>query len=759
MDAAVPMDTLDADAANAAAVAAAAGPSGRAAVAVPPPRRERSKRIKRGEKQAEKKKKKEQESERLKAERAERLKAEEAATKAATREAKEAAREARKSARDMRPPQPRAKKGKGTLGQDARPAAVSPVPSPSRLRAQTGTTFAFGWEGDGIIKHGRGGRARSEDSDQGYVSTYYHGFSRKLQRGGTEELFQVGDSVQLYGAEQHADIQLAVLQDMFEDCLGTMWARLNWYYLPTEVPEAALNIAEGGVARGNEIFRSNHLDDVEVSCIQAKIVVRGLTPEEQAAGKPSEDRGAAQRSASAGYVLWRSFDVYKKRVHQIGEEGADSDDEGDSDADGMFSSESESEEEDRGTRDGEWDFAEARNHEAHDKKHSKRPAIQQQRGNHAFMLPTTRVAPSPDARQLSPDGSPLGDMETLSVFARAREVLRPGALPASMPCREREREEVGDFLRQSLQLGGVGRGLYVSGVPGTGKTATVYEVVRSLREEWEANEIPQFRFVEINGMSLPDPAYAFSVLHEEVTGRYCSPQKAADNLDKYWSSYSEQRACTVLLLDEVDLLVTRKQNVLYKLLDWPTYPFARLIVVAIANTMDLPERLLPRLGSRLGLQRVSFKPYDQEDIRKIVAARLGSLAAFNTDAIEICARKVASVSGDVRRALQICRRASEVAEERCNWEVESRVESPDPRSPSADGENKIQVEIEDVLAAVRDMSNKSNQENITELPLHGRLVLCILANQNQRTPPSPPPPQALYYASGAMRLKRAYLGI
>jgi Cdc6-like AAA superfamily ATPase len=29
------------------------------------------------------------------------------------------------------------------------------------------------------------------------------------------------------------------------------------------------------------------------------------------------------------------------------------------------------------------------------------------------------------------------------------------------------------------------------GVPGTGKTATVYEVVRSLREEWKEEEIPQ----------------------------------------------------------------------------------------------------------------------------------------------------------------------------------------------------------------------------------------------------------------------------
>lgn len=124
---------------------------------------------------------------------------------------------------------------------------------------------------------------------------------------------------------------------------------------------------------------------------------------------------------------------------------------------------------------------------------------------------------------------------------------------------------------------------------------------------------------------------------------------------------------------------------------------------------------------------MSFKPYDQEDIRKIVAARLGSLAAFDPDAIELCARKVASVSGDVRRALQICRRASEVAEERCNRESESCVGSP------IQGGTGPLVVMQDVLSAVQDMSNKSNQDSITELPLHGRLVLCILANQNQRT--------------------------
>jgi Cdc6-like AAA superfamily ATPase len=323
----------------------------------------------------------------------------------------------------------------------------------------------------------------------------------------------------------------------------------------------------------------------------------------------------------------------------------------------------------------------------------------------------------------------------LSVFARAREVLRPGALPPTMPCRDDERREITDFLRQALELGGVGRGMFVSGVPGTGKTATVYEVVRRLRRERTEQKKESFRFVEINGMSLPDPSFAFSVLHEELSGRYTTPQKAADALDRHFSTYAELRRCCVLLLDEVDLLVTRKQNVLYKLLDWPTYPYSRLIVIAIANTMDLPEQLLPRLGSRLGLQRVSFQPYNTQHIQRIVSVRLGGIPAFDADAVEICARKVASVSGDLRRALEICRRASEIAEERCSAARASRAAalgaSPG-EAPSAAAPPPQHVAIQDVLDAVKDMSASSNERNIQQQPLHSRLALCVLASEGQR---------------------------
>ena len=43
-------------------------------------------------------------------------------------------------------------------------------------------------------------------------------------------------------------------------------------------------------------------------------------------------------------------------------------------------------------------------------------------------------------------------------------------------------------------------------------------------------------------------------------------------------------------------LAATAAQVLYNLFEWPTRPGARLAVIGIANTLDLPERLLPRIA-------------------------------------------------------------------------------------------------------------------------------------------------------------------
>ncbi|KAL2089744.1 hypothetical protein ACEWY4_014432 [Coilia grayii] len=249
-----------------------------------------------------------------------------------------------------------------------------------------------------------------------------------------------------------------------------------------------------------------------------------------------------------------------------------------------------------------------------------------------------------------------------NVLEEARASLHVSAVPESLPCREQEFQDIYNFV-ESKVIDGTGGCMYISGVPGTGKTATVHEVIRSLQQAADLDEIPQFRFIEINGMKMTDPHQAYVQILQKLTNQKVTPDHAASLLEKRFSSPAPKKETTVLLVDELDLLWTRKQNVLYNLFDWPTRRHARLVVLTIANTMDLPERIMiNRVASRLGLTRMSFQPYTFKQLQQIIASRLNRVRAFEEDALQLVSRKVAALSGDARRCLDICRRATEICE-------------------------------------------------------------------------------------------------
>lgn len=57
----------------------------------------------------------------------------------------------------------------------------------------------------------------------------------------------------------------------------------------------------------------------------------------------------------------------------------------------------------------------------------------------------------------------------------------------------------------------------------------------------------------------------------------------------------------MLLVDEVDVLVTKNQKVIYNIFDWPSRPGVPLVVLAISNTMNLTEQMKAKVQSRLGI--------------------------------------------------------------------------------------------------------------------------------------------------------------
>jgi hypothetical protein len=261
----------------------------------------------------------------------------------------------------------------------------------------------------------------------------------------------------------------------------------------------------------------------------------------------------------------------------------------------------------------------------------------------------------------SPASTCVTSVLEASPFERATRQLQLAAIPDRVPCREDERKRITDFVSNGIRSGAARSALYVAGMPGTGKTITVRETLRHLRDEHDKGALPSFDEVWINALSLSRPQQLYSTLWTALSGRSAPPMKAAQLLEARFNSPATKRKPAVIVIDELDSLVTRKQTVLYNLFDWPSRRHARLVIIGIANTMDLPERLLPRVYSRLGLERILFRPYTREQIRSIVSDRLTGLEVFHKDAVEMAARKVSSLSGDVRRALHICRRAAEIA--------------------------------------------------------------------------------------------------
>jgi cell division control protein 6 len=150
----------------------------------------------------------------------------------------------------------------------------------------------------------------------------------------------------------------------------------------------------------------------------------------------------------------------------------------------------------------------------------------------------------------------------------------------------------------------------------------------------------------------------------------------------------------------MDQLVNVKgTEVVYSLFKWSRTPGSRLIIIGIANALDLTVRHLPLLAaihspspatspkgstpkgrrpktesttrtSELSqeisatMKVLNFAPYDRSDIEKILEARLTEIGSniFEPTAIKFVAAKVAATTGDMRKALNACKLALDAVE-------------------------------------------------------------------------------------------------
>ena len=241
-----------------------------------------------------------------------------------------------------------------------------------------------------------------------------------------------------------------------------------------------------------------------------------------------------------------------------------------------------------------------------------------------------------------------------------------------LPCRENEQKQIYEYIKSGLYTKGSYSSLYIAGFPGTGKTVSVQTVIKVLTNESLKKKIPNFRYLFINGMKFTNISNVFKVIYnfifEDKSNKLIKTYIQLldsffinrNNYDSKPELNDPSNSHIILIIDEVDCLINQKQNLLYNIFNWTTYSNSKLIVISISNTLDLPQRLIPKVQSRIGTNKLMFKAYLKEDLCKIISTKIEDINLFSEDALKISSMKVAAVNGDLRRLLQICKKAKEI---------------------------------------------------------------------------------------------------
>ncbi|KAH6572618.1 hypothetical protein BASA50_010575 [Batrachochytrium salamandrivorans] len=377
-----------------------------------------------------------------------------------------------------------------------------------------------------------------------------------------------------------------------------------------------------------------------------------------------------------------------------------------------------------------------------------------------------------------PSNSPKSE----NIFQNVKAAFRRCTTPSRLVGRELERKTISLFLRDH-PLSGMPGSLYISGLPGTGKTALLDECCRNI-----ANNISQLPFrlniVKLNCMAISDPKSIYNSLLSSMgysTGTISESSKLLESLLLSNAGGKDKKMPFYLfILDEIDQLANINQEILYKLFSWADHPTSRLALVGISNTVDLTSRLLPRLRTKnCEPQLLNFDPYKVAEITNIIKDRLAmterkplqatdlnsnidpltcgllsitspkslekGASLMQPMAIELAARKIAE-TGDIRKALDICRTAIELAElegrqQRTGAGIENSHKSLKPEPLKLGSTDKTasshlvqslraspipKVTVRHILSATSSLIGSSSSNRINGLSMQLKLLLCTI---------------------------------
>lgn len=257
------------------------------------------------------------------------------------------------------------------------------------------------------------------------------------------------------------------------------------------------------------------------------------------------------------------------------------------------------------------------------------------------------------------------DMLTIVNIFENREVLRSTYTPDYLPHRSDQVKALATVLVSALR-GETPSNILIYGKTGTGKTAVAKHVGQELERTGELYGFPCI-VIYINCEVVDTQYRLLASLARHFDKEIPMTGWPTDQVySEFKSALDSDRRIAIIMLDEVDKLIDKGDDVLYNLTRINSdLKKAKVSLIGITNDLKFTEFLDPRVKSSLGEEEIIFPPYDANQLRDILQER--AKMAFKSGVLEetvipLCAAYAAQEHGDARRALDLLRVSGEIAE-------------------------------------------------------------------------------------------------
>jgi cell division control protein 6 len=251
--------------------------------------------------------------------------------------------------------------------------------------------------------------------------------------------------------------------------------------------------------------------------------------------------------------------------------------------------------------------------------------------------------------------------ESESRIFKNEQILSPEYLPELLPHREHQIERIANNLSPTSK-GRPAQNMFVFGIPGIGKTASIKFVFRELEEYSDRAQTVYINTWDYN------TSHAILVRLVLDLGFFVQRRGLSKDeiIERLIEVLRKTKKGLVVCLDEVDQLIKKDENALYDLLRLNQYVDNPIGLVMVSNYRDIFVNVEPRIKSSLDVEEIEFKPYTLQEMKDVLMERCK--AAFRSGVLEkgvilLCANHAVNKGGDVRIGLECLRKAARVCEE------------------------------------------------------------------------------------------------